>query len=290
MSSETDSLQRFVFERSNVRGELVHLDAAWQAVLQRHDYPAAVQRPLGEALASVVLLSATLKLDGTLILQIQGEGPLRTLVAQATHERTIRGLARWDGEPEPGDLETLFGDGRLILTIDAGRRDRYQGIVPLAGDGLAAALEGYFAASEQLPTRLWLAISDRRAVGMLLQRLPGASADEDGWQRAAMLAETVREDELLQLGSVDLLHRLFHEEELRLYEPEPVAFRCSCSRTRIADNLRALGRGEIDAIIAEQGRLEITCEFCNRRYGFDPVDARGLFTDAVTSPPPSARQ
>lgn len=289
MLSETDSLHRFVFERSRVRGELVRLDAAWQAVLERHNYPEAVKQPLGEALVSVLLLTATLKLEGSLILQAQGEGPIRTLVAQATHEGTVRGLARWEGEIEGGDLQALFGKGQLILTINAKNRDRYQGIVPLEGAGIGAALEGYFASSEQLPSRFWLAVSDKRAVGMMLQRLPGPTDDEDDWNRAVILADTVQPRELLQQSTPDLLRRLFHEERLRLFEPEPVAFRCGCSRTRVADNLRALGRDEVDEIIAQQGLIEVTCEFCNRGYRFDAVDARSLFTGVVNAAAPPAQ-
>lgn len=289
MLSETDSLHRFMFERSRVRGELVRLDAAWQAVLERHNYPEAVKQPLGEALVSVLLLTATLKLEGSLILQAQGEGPIRTLVAQATHDGTVRGLARWEGEIEGGDLQALFGKGQLVLTINAKNRDRYQGIVPLEGAGIGAALEGYFASSEQLPSRFWLAVSDKRAVGLMLQRLPGPTDDEDDWNRAVILADTVQPRELLQQSTPDLLRRLFHEEDLRLFEPEPVAFRCGCSRARVADNLRALGREEVDDIIAEQGLIEVTCEFCNRGYRFDAVDARSLFTGVVNATAPPAQ-
>ncbi len=283
MSPETDSLHRFLFERSRVRGELVRLDAAWQAVLERHPYPDAVRQPLGEAIVSVLLLTATLKLEGSMVLQAQGEGPIQTLVAQATDQGTVRGLARWQGELREGDLKALFGQGQLVLTINAKNRDRYQGIVPLEGASIGAALEGYFASSEQLPSRFWLAVSAKRAVGMMLQRLPGLTEDEDDWNRAVTLADTVQPQELLQQSTPDLLRRLFYEEEVRLFEPEPVAFRCGCSRQRVADNLRALGRNEIDDIIAEQGLVEVTCEFCNRGYQFDAVDARSLFTEVVNA-------
>ncbi|MGB5737302.1 MAG: Hsp33 family molecular chaperone HslO [Thiohalocapsa sp.] len=290
MTNDPDSLHRFVFERLGVRGELVRLDASFRAVLERHPYPGPVQRPLGEALAAVLLLTATLKFEGSLILQAQGEGPLRTLVAQGTHNRTVRGLARWDGEVPHGDLTRLFGSGHLVLTLDPARGERYQGIVPLEGSGLGAAIEAYFGRSEQLPTRLWLAVDGRRAVGLMLQRMPGDSEDEDGWNRTTMLADTVDDKELLTLPVEQLLRRLFHEEEVRLFEPEPVAFRCDCSRGRIADTLRALGREEIDEIITEQGEARVTCEFCNRDYAFDAVDASELFADAVVPADASSRQ
>jgi molecular chaperone Hsp33 len=278
---QPDSLHRFLFERLGVRGELVCLDAAFQAVISRHPYPDPVQRPLGEALASVLLLTATLKFKGSLTLQAQGSGPIRTLVVQGTHHRTVRGLARWEGDVPHGNLQHLFGDGHLALTLDPDRGERYQGIVPLEGAGLGAAIERYFGQSEQLPTRLWLAVDSSRAVGLMLQRVPGTVEDADGWDRTVTLADTVEERELLALPVQNLLRRLFHEEDVRLFEPDPVAFRCGCSRTRIEATLRALGRQEIDAIVEEQGDVAVTCEFCNRDYRFDAVDARELFTDSV---------
>lgn len=285
-----DSLHRLIFDGLGVRGELASLDASWRAVLDRHSYPPVVQRPLGEALTSVLMLAATLKLEGNLILQAQGSGPLRTLVAQATHERTIRGLARWHGEVPEGPLARQFGDGRLILTLQPLAGERYQGIIPLHGDGLRDAVEAYFAASEQLPTRLWLAVSPNRAVGLMLQRLSEASPDTDAWNRTCMLADTVTEPELLRLDVRSLIKRLFHEEDVRLFEPEPIAFRCGCSRMRIADTLRALGRSEVEQIVAEQGSVDVTCEFCNRDYRFDRVDARELFSAVVPSVGPETRQ
>lgn len=278
---QPDSLHRFLFERLGVRGELVCLDAAYQAVLSRHPYPGPVQRPLGEALACVLLLTATLKFEGKLTLQAQGSGPIRTLVVQGTHEGTVRGLARWHGEVPHGDLQRQFGAGHLALTLEPLRGERYQGIVPLEGTGVGAAIETYFGHSEQLPTRLWLAVDGARAVGLMLQRLPGTAEDADGWNRTIMLADTVQDRELLTLPVQNLLRRLFHEEDLRLFEPDPVAFRCGCSRGRIAETLRALGREEIDAIVQEQGDVAVTCEFCNRDYRFDAVDATALFSGVV---------
>lgn len=289
MPTDRDQLNRFLFDRCGVRGALVHLDAAWQAVLARHPYPPAVQPVLGEAMAAVLLLTATLKFEGALILQLQGDGPVTSLVAQATHRRTVRGLARWHGEVTPGPLAALLGDGRLVLTLQASTGEPYQGVVPLTGDRLATAIEGYFATSEQLPTRLWLAADGRRATGLMLQRLPVAHDDADGWERVCHLADTVRPTELTDLPARTLLHRLFHEEDLRLFEPEPVAFRCACSRERIGATLRALGRAEIDGIVAEQGAVEVTCEFCNRVYRFDGVDAGELFADAVPTGGPTTR-
>jgi molecular chaperone Hsp33 len=279
-----DVLHRFVFEGAGIRGELVQLDATWAAVKEIQDYPPTVATQLGQALVAAALLSATIKLDGSLIVQVQGAGPLHTLVAQASSRGTLRGLAQWRAEVPAGpDLETVFGAGRLVMTAEAPGGERYQGIVALEGTDLAAALGTYFACSEQLPTQVWLAAGAERASGLLLQRLPGADSASDDWHRVLSLAETLTRNELLSLAPRDLLYRLFHEEVVRLFEPEPLAFRCSCSRGRIEDTLRALGRAEAESIISADGEIVADCEFCNRRYRFDAVDVAMLFTEGVAA-------
>lgn len=289
--NDTDSLSRFLFEHAGIRGNLVHLDSSWRAILETHAYPEAVQGPLGEALAAVSLLAATIKFDGSLILQIQGSGPIRTLVAQATNARTVRGLAHWEGEvPMHGELPAQFGDGRLVLTVQRQQGEPYQGVVPLQGADLSKAIEGYFADSEQLETRLWLAASGERAAGLLLQRLPDAHSTEEDWERVNLLAATLTASELTDLPTDALLYRLFNEESVRLFEPEPLSFRCGCSRARIEDMVKMLGEGEVDQILLEQGAVEITCEFCNRAYRFDPVDTRQLFAEHTRHEPPVAQQ
>ena len=289
--NDSDTLSRFLFEHAGIRGNLVHLDASWRAVLEAHPYPEPVAARLGEALAAASLLAATIKFEGSLILQIQGSGPIRTLVAQATHARTVRGLARWEGEvPAVESLSEQFGTGQLVLTIDQGRGRPYQGVIPLAGARLTDAIEHYFTDSEQIPTRLWLAAGPSRASGLLLQRLPEAGATEEDWNRVTLLADTLTPKELLGLSTESLLHRLFHEETVRLFEPEPLSFRCGCSRSRIADMVKLLGESDIDSLLDEHGAVEVTCEFCNRLYHFDPVDARQLFAGLTHHEPPAIRQ
>jgi len=290
--TDGDILNRFLFEHTRVRGELVHLDATWQAVLQRHAYPPRVREVLGEAMVAAVLLSTTIKFDGSLTLQLTGEGALSMLVVQATSRRTVRGLAHWrEPLPEAGDLGELTGNARLAITIDPGQgMDRYQGIVALEGEpDLSAALATYFSRSEQLDTRLWLAAGPERAAGMLLQRLPGTDEDPDAWPRTVQLADTLTDPELLGLGHREILHRLFHEEDVRFFESEPVSFRCSCSRERIEHMLRGLGYDEVQSILEEQGRVEVTCEFCNQHYRFDAVDAERLFASADQPEVPPTR-
>jgi molecular chaperone Hsp33 len=285
---DDDYLHRFLFERFSVRGGFVRLAASWRAVRERHRSALAVENQLGEALAAVALLSGTIKFRGSLSLQLQGDGPVTRLLAQATEARTVRGMLHVAGEvDEDQPLQALLGQGRLVLTAEAPSGERYQGIVAVESDDLGAAIESYFRQSEQLPTRFWLTADGESACGLFLQRLPG-SPDDEPWNRVVTLAETVTDHELRTLDLRTLLHRLFHEEDLRLYEPEPVAFRCNCSRERIANALVALGRQEVDSIIDEIGAIEADCEFCNAHYAFDRVDAAALFADAPVASAPDA--
>jgi molecular chaperone Hsp33 len=289
--SDDDYLYRFVFERFGVRGEFVRLAATWQAVRERQPGLAGAQRHLGEALGAVVLLSGTIKFQGALSLQLRGDAAVSTLLVQATGERTVRGMlhARPDAPAGEGTLRELLGDGRLVLTAESPSGERYQGIVAVESDTLADALEAYFTQSEQLPTRLWLVADRERVSGLFLQRLPG-EADSEHWQRVALLADTVSQTELQDLDVRTLLHRLFHEEDVRLFDPEPVAFRCGCSRERVAGALLAMGRVEIDGILDEQGVIEADCEFCNAHYAFDRVDAAALFSASVVQAAPETPQ
>ncbi len=291
MMMDSDMLHRFLLERTNVRGEWVHLDTAWQSLLRRHEYPPVVRDRLGEAYAAVALMAATLKFDGSLILQIMGSGPLHMLVVQATRDRTLRGLARYRGEVPEGGLQDTFGpDGRLVITVDPGfGRERYQGVVGLDGNSLAEGLDRYFERSEQLPTRVWLASSDSSAAGLLLQGLPGSDGvptppDSEDWVRATLLSDTVSARELLELPARDLLLRLYHEERVRLLEGHVMRFACGCSRDKVENMLRGLGVDEVRAALARDGEVSVTCEFCNARYRLDVVDAEGLFAAQVAQP------
>lgn len=286
-----DALRRFMFEDFPVRGEIVRMEQSWRAVLERQDYPPAVRTLLGEATAAVVLLASTLKFDGSLTLQIQGEGDLSLLVAQCGSDLAVRGLAKWKGDDPRGTLAELTGGGRLAITIERRKdRERYQGIVLADTDTLAGCLETYFAQSEQLPTRIWLAADAERAAGMLLQQMPAgaAEADPDGWRRAGLLAGTLTPDELLTLEARDVLRRLFHAEDLRLADRRAVAFRCSCTRQRVESAMRLLGRDELAALLLADGRIEVRCEFCNKAYGLDAVDVEQILADAGVLRPPSS--
>ena len=286
-----DSLQRFIFENAPIRGEIVHLDATWRAVLERRDYPPRVRDVLGELMAAAALLTSTIKFDGRLIMQVQGSGPVSLLVVECTSDRTMRAIAQWDGEVPDAPLSELVGDGRLAVTIDPLKgRELYQAIVELEGVSVAEAFENYFARSEQLATRLWLASDTRQAAGMLLQRLPDSPlSDDEAWIRAVHLGSTITREELLALPVAEIIHRLYHEEDIRLFSRMPVSFRCSCSRRRVETVLRMLGRDEVHSILAEQGSIRVDCEFCGDSYEFDRIDAEQLLTGVHGTPATTTR-
>lgn len=286
----SDSLQRFLLESTPVRGEIVHLDATWRAVLERRSYPAPLQALLGDMMAAAALLSAILKFEGSLIMQMQGNGPVQLLVVEATSEHTLRATAKWEGELAKGNVTELLGAGRFVISIvPTNGKQTYQGIVAIEGESIAQVLEHYMAKSEQLETRLWLASDSQQAAGMLLQKLPAApTQDADAWNRATQLGETIRREELLSIPAREIIRRLYHEEDVRVFESRPVAFRCSCSRERVTSMLRLLGHDEVKSIIAERNTVEVDCEFCGRHYTFDAVDAEQVFAaDVITRAPPT---
>ena len=294
MKPHPDSLQRFLFEQSHVRGELVHLDAAWRAVLARHDYPPALRAVLGELMAAASLLAAMLKLKGAMIFQIQGKGPVSLLVVECDGELNVRATAKWDGELDGLSFTQMVGDGRFVITLDQQDNSQaYQSIVALDGANVAEVLQNYMQRSEQLETRLWLAADHEAAAGLLLQKMPHdgghevedddvGHGDDDTWPRVMMLSDTLKPEELLGLPAQELIHRLYNEDDVTLFEANPVAFRCSCSRDKVAKMLKMVGRDEVQAVLAEKGAVEVNCEFCNHHYAFDKVDAEQIFAAEVT--------
>ena len=278
----TDQIQRFLFERTNVRGEIVQLERAYAEVLERHRYPPAVNCLLGELLAAVALLTDTVKLDGILSIEVRGEGELSLLMAESNPGGELRAIARLaDNATLPegeADFRELVGEGHIVITLDPREGNRYQGIVALDHDTLGGCLEAYFTQSEQLPTQVWLRADGERAGGLLLQRLPDESQnqDEDAWERTVQLAHTLRAEELLSLEQRELLYRLYHEETVRVFEPKALRFGCTCSRERLADALLTLGAGELHEVLAEQGEIETQCHFCHTRYRFTAGEVEAL--------------
>jgi molecular chaperone Hsp33 len=302
---DRDCLHRFMFEQYPIRGHLVHLDTAWAALIEHREYPAPIRDTLGEAVAASLLLAATVKFEGVLSLQLQGDGPVHLVLAQCTGGLGVRGLARYrEGayrsespgiDAGPPRIVDLIGAGNITVTLETDDgAQRYQGIVPITGGRLAESLQVYFENSEQLPTRLWLHADALGVSGMLLQKLPvadstpgaeavDAAAVEDAWRRVRLIGETLTPEELRTLADADILHRLFNEDDVRLFEAAPVYFRCRCSRERVSRMLQSLGDAETRSVLAERGEVEVRCDFCNRAYVFDAVDVAQLFNTGVTS-------
>ncbi len=292
MATYDDSLVRFLVEGTRVRGGLIHLDETWRTLAGRRAYEEGPRALLGQASAAAALLAATIKFHGSMIVQASGGTHLGLLVVEATGQQTLRGLVRLhDDAPRDPHAEALLDAGRLAITIDPGEgRERYQGIVALEGQPLARSLEGYFERSEQIETRLWLAADGQRASGLLIQEMPDAPAareglgDDDAWNRCVHLASTITDEELLGLEPHAMLGRLFHQERVRVFEPERWRFRCGCSRERVRSVLRAMGRAELESILAEEGRIGVDCEFCGATYRFDTVDFDEAFEGPEVSP------
>ena len=291
-----DQLRRFLFEDAPVRGHWVRLNRAWHEAREHQSLPPAALSLLGQALAATSLLSASVKFSGTLTLQLVGsQGEVSMLVAQATDARTLRGVVHLaePASPESADVPRAVPEfaqqvrgGRLVVSVEQGDGVvPWQGIVPLLGQTLAACLEDYFASSEQLPTTIVLAADQSCAAGLLLQKLPASGAlgemeaagVQDVWEEVSALLATLQPDELLNWGVDELLAKLFGGRDLRLFEPETMRFACRCSRERVAAMLKGMGQGEVESVIAEQGAVTVTCEFCQQPYRFDAVDAAGLF-------------
>ncbi|MES2115780.1 MAG: Hsp33 family molecular chaperone HslO [Pseudomonadota bacterium] len=302
MSTTPDTLQKFIFENAAVRGEFIDVSATWREVLSRHHYPAAVKKVLGEMVAAAALLSANLKFNGSIIMQIHGDGPVRLLVVECDAELRLRATAKVAPDAAIADDAGLMallnehGKGRFIITLDPADKvpgqQPYQGIVPLDGDDVSTVIENYMLRSEQLDTKLWLAASDDVARGLLLQKLPyhGGKAEavplsqEDAletWNRAVILGSTLKQQELLDTEIDVLMQRLFWEETIRVFDPVHPSFHCTCTREKVGNMLKMLGRAEVDSVLAELGHVGVNCDFCGQHYDYDKVDCAQLFTSDV---------
>ncbi|MDO7904673.1 Hsp33 family molecular chaperone HslO [Pseudomonas sp. K1(2024)] len=286
---DTDFTQRFLFEDRDVRGEWVSLDHSYGEVLARHPYPQPVATLLGELMAATSLLVGALKFDGLLILQARSQGPIPLLMVECSGERDIRGMARYEADQIASEagLAELMPDGHLTLTIDPIKGQRYQGTVDLDGANLSECFTNYFVQSQQLNTRFWLDASAGKARGLLLQQLPRDRQPDDeerdeSWQHVVALASTLKAEEWA-LDNETLLHRLYHEDAVRLFDVEPLRFSCSCSRERSGNALVSLGEADAKALVEEcGGTVEIDCQFCNERYLFDATDVAQLFAGGGT--------
>ena len=301
MKTFADALQHFLFEHqlnapTPIRGNIVHLNQTFKQVLQHQTLPKVLKLALGELMAASALLSATLKMDGMMILQLQSKGALKLLVVECSHDLNMRATAKWDetltNEMEAVSFIELVKNGQFVITLDPTVGEAYQGIVPIEGSTIAEMLQNYMLRSQQIDTSLWLHCDDESASGMLLQKLPSASnqpnlsnllnpgeTDADAWNRVNILANTVTNDELKNLAPENLLSRLFAEENVRLFEAKPTQFKCSCSKAKVGNMLRLLGAEEVESILAELGKIEVNCDFCNKKYKFDALDVSHAFSE-----------
>jgi molecular chaperone Hsp33 len=280
--SEQDQLHRYLFENAAVRGELVNVSNTWRETIKNHDYPAPVQTLLAEMLVATSLLTATLKFDGEITVQLQGDGPLSLAVINGNNNQELRGVARMKGEiPTDSTLKSMVGNGYLVITISPEKGERYQGVVGLEGETLSACIEDYFMRSEQLPTRLFIRTSDQGAAGILLQVMPAQDTEKEDFDHLAALTETIKTEELIGLPATDVLWRLYHQEEATVFDPQPVFYKCTCSRERCGEVLKTLPQEEVDEIIAEDGKIDMSCDYCGSNYIFDAVDIAGIRTNSV---------
>jgi molecular chaperone Hsp33 len=293
--SSNDLLHRFLFDDCDIRGEIVTLGDSYREVLSHNPQVPAIHRLLGEFLAAVSLLSSTLKFDGKIILQARGDGAISTIMAECNNHNTLRGIVRLNQDVEVseelalhGNLQQLLGNGVLVITIEpqraenfGGTIERHQGIVPMDASTLAGCLEHYFEQSEQLATNIWFAANENTVTGFLIQALPqqlitNEDENRDKWETVIALADTIKNEELLELDHSTVLYRLFHEHPLRLFEPKALRFACSCSRERSASALLTIGKEEVEALLLERGSIEIDCQFCNQHYHFAAEEVRQL--------------
>ena len=299
MTFMTDQLKKYLLPDHSTRVQAVRLSDAWQTGLSHQALPECVQSLLGELVAAATLLAANLKFDGSLVLQLQGDGPVALLVVECTADLAVRATATLRDDqhlPSDGTLQTLLnhnGKGRFVVVLDPNRKDAsmqpYQGIVPLEGTSVAQVLELYMQSSEQLDTRLWLAADGHRCAGLLLQRLPGSGGHpreketipslDTTWQEVSYLFQTVKTPELLDTDTDTLIHRLLWEQDLIAFDPQDVRWHCPCTRQRVGDMLRMLGKDEVFSILDEQKSVEVLCNFCGKPYVFDAIDCASLFVD-----------
>lgn len=289
-----DSLQRFLFDKAPVRGEYVRLQESYQAIINQHDYPPSIRQLLGEALCVASLLSAIIKFKGRLTVQFRGKDKLKLLLAQCDDQFNLRGVAKWDGEMSYEDLMESFNHGMLIITLDSGPSKRYQGVVEWRGNSLAESIEGYFRDSEQLDTKVWLAINDTVAVGYLLQTIPHTDNDvmiieEDDavspWERITQLTLGLDAEQMLGMEYEALLASLYPEDDVRVFPGTEVQFKCTCTRKRGEEAILILGHKEAEEELKDKNVIVVTCDFCNKEYVFDRMNVAEIF-EKNDNPPP----
>lgn len=281
-----DVINRFLFENKSIRGEIVSLESSFQSILESADYPEFLQLLIGELMVTASLLTATLKFEGEIALQIQSEGPIRYIIINGTHDQKLRGVARWDETiiEAPKSFKECFKKGILAITLTPKDGNRYQGMVSLDKASLAQCVDDYFLQSEQLLTKVFLTSTlekTPKAAGLLIQIVPTTSESSNvrenpDFEHVAHIANTVSSHEILSLSHAEMIHRLYHDEAIRMFEPQQVAFFCDCSRERSASALKSVDKAELLAIINEDGQISMDCQFCHNVYVFDEIDVQNI--------------
>ncbi|MCG7564078.1 MULTISPECIES: Hsp33 family molecular chaperone HslO [Pseudoalteromonas] len=279
---QQDLLHRYIFDQLDVRGELVQIEQTFNDIISGHDYPKEVQTLLGELLLASSLLTATLKFEGDITVQLQGDGPVKYAAINGDHKQNMRGIARLQGEITGSSIQDLMGKGYMVITITPNKGERYQGVVPLGGETLAACLEDYFIQSEQLKTRLWFATDVNgeraKAAGLFLQVLPvDKTKSEEDFAHLEALSNTIKDEELLTLDAQTVLTRLYHEDNPQLFEPQEINFVCGCSRDKTISALANIGQEALLEDIQKQGEINISCHYCLKNYRFEEQDIKAIF-------------
>lgn len=277
---ESDTLQRFIFEHANIRGEIVHIENTYQTIMSQRKYPPMIKHLLGEAIVSCLLLASSIKFQGSMNLQFQGDSRLPLLLVQSDHEFNVRAFAQFTENLDTKEYASAFLEGQMVITINQyNQTNSYQSMVPIQSTSMSENLMNYFAQSEQVSTQVWLAVNENAAAGMLLQLMPEQNTiqREQFWEYAVQLGQTVSEDELLNLDNETLLYRLYHETELRIFDSRKTQFKCRCSLEKMKQVLTVLGEEDAKELLKEQGEIAIRCDFCNKKYTLDPIDVTMLF-------------
>ncbi|MBB1352254.1 MULTISPECIES: Hsp33 family molecular chaperone HslO [unclassified Pseudoalteromonas] len=279
---QQDLLHRYLFNELDVRGELVQIENAYNEMIADHNYPAPVKALLGELLVATCLLTATLKFEGEIAVQLQGDGPVKYAVINGDDKQNMRGIARLQSEITGTTVKELIGQGYMVITITPSKGERYQGIVPLEHDTLSECIESYFEQSEQLKTRLWFATDttegSAKACGLFLQVLPvDKQKSIEDFAHLEALSNTIKDEELLHLDANTVLTRLYHEDNPRVFEPQAIKFKCGCSRDKTITALVNIGQEELLKDVTEKGSVNINCHYCLKEYVFNEQDIKSIF-------------
>ena len=280
--STTDTLNRYLFDNMHVRGELVQLSKSYQSIIKNHNYPVGVRLLLGELMAATCLFTATLKFEGDITVQLQGDGPVGYMSVNGDNNQKMRGIAKLDKNLSTQDinatsLHDLIGKGTMVITVRPTQGEAYQGVVALEKATLAECLAHYFEVSEQIPTKIWLFSDDEKqqVAGSLVQLLPdgdgsaeNVAKQQSDFEHLSQLTNTIQPDEIFSLEAQALLYRLYHQEKVSLFDPQPVSYPCGCSANKCLAAIAQVEPSEIEAILAEQGKMSMTCDYCLTTYDF----------------------